>query len=154
MELAQNKYVTPSLVSTIITGVFTSIHHTYEIGAHAIILVLLFIVTPTLLMRWFRNTGNRVSLWIYGLLYAWLVVGLGLVDGFWNHTLKPIGFQIQALIAFHGGGTVTGEKVFEGNIIYEVTGLLTFVAGMFAAYYGIKFIQTNRNSIIKSGDSN
>jgi len=105
-------------------------------------------------MRWFRNTGNRVSLWIYGLLNVWLVVGLGLVDGFWNHTLKPIGFQIQALIAFHGGGTVTGEKAFEGNIIYEVTGLLTFVAGMFAAYYGIKFIQTNRNSIIKSGDGN
>lgn len=154
MKLARNKYVTPSLVSTIITGMFTSIHHTYEIGFQAIILVVLFIVTPTLLMRWFRKTGNRVSLWIYGLLNAWLVVGLGLVDGFWKHTLKPIGFQIQALIAFHGGGTVTGEKVFEGNIIYKVTGILTFVASMFAVYYGIKFIQATRNSMIKSGDSN
>ena len=154
MKPARNKYESLSLISIIITGMFTSIHHTYEIGAHAIFLVLLFMVLPALLMRWFRNTGNRVSLWIYGLLNAWLVVGLGLVDGFWNHTIKPIGFQIQALIAFHGGGTVAGEKTFEGNIIYEVTGVLTFVAGMFAAYYGIKFIQANRNSMIKSGDSN
>jgi len=154
MKPAHNKYESLSLISIIITGMFTSIHHTYEIGAHAIILVLLFMVLPALLMRWFRNTVNRVSLWIYGLLNVWLVVGLGLVDGFWNHTLKPIGFQIQALVALHGGGTVTGEKAFEGNIIYEVTGILTFVAGMFAAYYGIKFIQTNRNPIIKSGDGN
>ncbi|MFA6978933.1 MAG: hypothetical protein WC209_06365 [Ignavibacteriaceae bacterium] len=154
MELAQNKYVTPSLVSTIITGVFTSIHHTYEIGAHAIFLVLLFIVLPSILMRWFVNTGKGIALWIYWLLTAWLVIGLGLIDGFINHAIKPIGFQIQALVALHGGGGATVENAFEGNIIYEVTGLLTFVASMFAGYYGVKLIRSIRNPMIKTGDSN
>jgi len=146
MKQSSNKYVTLSLISTIITAVFTSLHHTFEIGPLAVILVLLFIVSPTLLIWRFKNTGKKVFLWVYGLLNLWLVIGLGLVDGLFNHTIKLLSFQFQALLALHGGSTKTVEKAFEGNFIYQGTGILTFVASMFAAHYGYKFIRTSRQS--------
>lgn len=146
MKQALNKYSSLSLISIIVTGVFTSLHHFYEIGFLAVVLVLFFIVSPTLLMKQFRNTGKRVFLWIYGILGIWLVIGLGIVDGLFNHTAKLLSLQVHALLASHGGGTKAVEKAFEGNIIYEGTGILTLIAGMFAAYYGHKFIRTNMQS--------
>lgn len=158
MKQAPNKYASVSLISTIVTATLTCIHHSYEIGFYAVILVLLFIASPTLLMRWLRNTGNKGDLWAYGLLNAWLVLGLGLVDGLWNHTIRPLGFQLHALLSFHGGGTKvvekTVEKAFEGNFIYEGTGILTFVASMFAAYYAYKFIRISKQSGIISAQNN
>lgn len=144
MKQASNKYASLSLMSTIVTASLTSIHHAYEIGFAAVILVLLFIVAPIVLMRGFRNTGTKGFLWAYGLLNTWLVVGLGLVDGLWNHTIRPLGVQLHTLLSLHGGGTKVVEKAFEGNFIYEGTGVLTFIASMFAAYYGYKFIRMSR----------
>lgn len=143
MKQAFNNYTSRSLISIITTAVFTSIHHFYEIGFPAVVLMLLFIVSPILLVQQFRNSGKRVFLWIYGLLSLWLVIGLGLVDGLFNHTAKLFSLQIHAFLALHGGGTKVVEKTFEGNFIYEGTGVLTFIASMFAAYYGYKFIRTN-----------
>lgn len=146
MKHARSKYASLSLMSTILTGAFTSIHHVYEIGSLAIVLVLLFVVTPALLMRWFRNTENRISLLAYGFLTAWLVVGLGVVDGLWNHILRPLSLQFHALVAFHGGGTTAVAATVERHLLHEVTGILTFVASSFAAYYGYKFIRMSRQS--------
>lgn len=144
MKHTLNKYGSSSLISIIATAVFTSIHHFYEIGFHAVILVLFFMVAPSLLMSRYNKTGKKVFLWIYGLLNTWLVIGLGLVDGFLNHTIKLLSSQVHALLALHGGGTSAVEKTFGGNFIYEGTGILTFVVSMFAVYYGYKFIQSIR----------
>lgn len=154
MKQSQNKYASLSLISTIVAGTFTSIHHVFEIGYLAVILVLLFIVTPTLLMQWFRKTGSKVTLWVYGILITWFVVGLGLIDGLFNHTVKIIGFYFNALLSFHGGGTAGSEKTLEGNFIFQFTGMLTFFAGIFVAYYGYKFIRTSRRSRITSEQNN
>ena len=154
MKQALNKYASPSLISVIVTAVFTSLHHFYEIGFLAVVLVLLFIISPTLLMQQFRNTRKRVFLWIYGILSIWLVIGLGLVDGLFNHTIKLLSSQVHALLALHGGGTKAVEKTFEGNLIYQSTGVLTFVASMFAVYYGYKFIRTSMRSNSTSEQNN
>lgn len=154
MKQALNKYASLSLISVIVTAVFTSLHHFYEIGFLAVVLVLLFIISPTLLMQQFRNTGKRVFLWIYEILNMWLVIGLGLVDGLFNHTIKLLSSQVHALLALHGGGTKAVEKTFEGNLIYQSTGVLTFVASMFAAYYGYKFIRTSMRSNSTSEQNN
>ncbi len=146
MKHALNKYASLSLISIIATAVLTSIHHFYEVGFLAVVLVLLFIVFPIFLMQQFRNTRKKVFLWLYGLLNTWLVIGLGLVDGLFNHTIKFLNLQVHALLALHGGSTKAVEKAFEGNLIYEGTGVLTFVTGIFAAYYGYKFIQSIRQS--------
>ncbi len=154
MKHALNKYASRSLISIIATAALTSIHHFYEIGFLAVVLVLLFIVAPILLMQQFRNTGKKVLLWIYGLLNTWLVIGLGLVDGLFNHTMKLLSFQVHALLTLHGGSTKAVEKTFEGNLIYEGTGVLTFVTGIFAAYYGYKFIRTSVRSYSTNEQSN
>jgi len=150
MKSVTEKVMTLSLVSTVLTGILTSIHHVYEIGFGAIILALVVVVLPMLSMWRFRQTGSRVALWVYRLLTAWLVIGFGLVDGLWNHTIKPLGFQLHALLSLHGGGTKAVEKAVDGNFIYEGAGILTFVASMFAAYYGYKFIRTSKQSEITS----
>lgn len=146
MKHAPQKYASQSLMSIIATAVFTSIHHFYEIRFLAVVLVLLFIGSPILLMQQFINSRKRLFLWIYGILSIWLVIGLGLVDGLFNHTMKLLSFQVHTLLALHGGGTKAVEKAFEGNLIYQGTGVLTFVASMFAAYYGYKFVRTSMQS--------
>ncbi|MBI3787083.1 MAG: hypothetical protein HY276_02400 [Ignavibacteriales bacterium] len=151
---AFNKYASLSLTSTIITATFAATHHVYEVGFHAIFLVIIFMVLHALLMRWFKRTEKKSSLWAYGLLNTWLVVGFGLVDGLWNHILRPLGFSLHALMSLHGGGSPAVEKAFEGSFIYEVAGALTFIASMFAAYYAYKFIQTARRSRTTSEQNN
>lgn len=143
---AFSKYASLSLVSTIVTATFAAIHHTYEIGVHAVFLAVIFMALPALLMRWFKKTEKKSPLWIYGLLNTWLVVGFGLVDGLWNHILSPLGLNLHALMSLHGGGSPTVDKAIEGNFIYDATGVLTFIASMFAAYYAYKFIQTVRQA--------
>lgn len=149
-----SKYASLSLMSTIMTTTLAAIHHTYEIGFHAVFLVVIFMVLPALLMRWFKKTEKQVSLWAYGLLNTWLVVGFGLVDGLWNHILSPLGFSLHALMSLHGGGSPAVEKPFVGNFIYDATGVLTFIASMFAAYYAYKFVRTVRQTETRSEQNN
>lgn len=154
MKQAFNKYASLSLVSTIITATFAGIHHVYEVGFHAVFLVVIFMVLPVLLMRWFKKTEKKVSLWAYGLLNTWLVIGFGLVDGLWNHILSPLGISLHALMSLHGGSSPTVEKAVEGNFIYDATGVLTFIVSMFAAYYAYKFIRTVRQTETTSEQNN
>jgi hypothetical protein len=154
MKSTADKFTTLSLVSTVSTGILTSVHHVYDIGFGGIILALVVVALPMLSMRQFRQRGSKVALWVYRLLTAWLVFGFGLVDGLWNHIIRPLGFQLQALLSFHGGGTKAVEKAVEWNFIYEGTGILTFVASMFAAYYGYKFIRTSRQPVNTGAQDN
>jgi len=147
MKSPAEKVMSLSLISTVSTGILTSIHHAYEMGFGAVVLALVVVVLPMLSLRRFRRTGSKVALWVYRLLTAWLVVGFGLIDGFWNHAIKPLGFQLHALLALHGG-TTTVKKTAEGDFIHEGTGVLTFLAAMFAMYYGFKFIRASRQSEI------
>lgn len=149
MKPATEKYATRSLVSTLLTGILTSGHHAYEIGYKALVLALVIVVLPALSMRRFRQTGSKAALWVYRLLTAWLVIGFGLADGLWNHLIKTLGFY-YVLLPAHGGDAKLVERTFSilppevGNFLFEGTGILTFVAGLFAAYYGYKFAQQRK----------
>ncbi len=154
MKEAANKYATFSLSSTISTGIFTSVHHHYEIGNATIYLVLLFIVLPTILIGWFLKNGSEIALWIYWLINAWLLLGVGLVDGLMSHAVKLIGIQIHELVALHGGSTSINENSLEGIMIYEITGTLTFITALFAGYYGVKLIRSIKNAAVKSEERN
>lgn len=150
MKESANKYATLSLLSSISTGILTSVHHYYEIGNSTIYLVLLFIALPTILIVWFLKNGSGIALWLYWLINAWLVLGVGLVDGLMSHAVKLIGIQIHELVALHGGNVSSNGNVLEGNMIYEVTGVFTFVAALFAGYYGVKLIRSIKNTPVKS----
>ena len=146
-----HRYAILSLVSTLATGFLTTVHHAYELGFLALVQVLVAIVLPYLSMRWFKQTGSTVALWLYGLLTAWLVFGFGMVDGLWNHTMKSLGSYMKTVVlSVHGpmssGGAPAVDPAVAGNLIYQGTGILTFIASVFAAYYGYKFIQESRQS--------
>lgn len=149
MKPLTEKYATHSLVSTLLTGILTSVHHAYEIGYLAFVLGLVVVVLPALSMQWFRQTGSKAALWIFRLLTAWLVIGFGLADGLWNHVIKTLGFY-YVLLPAHGGDAKVVERTFSilppavGNFIFEGTGILTFVAGLFAAYYAYKFAKQRK----------
>jgi hypothetical protein len=93
-----------------------------------------------------QNSNKKIYLWIYGFLNVWLVAGFGFIDGFWNHTLKIFDSGINSLImsahgSMHGIGGGATEDNLAGNHIYQGAGILTFIAALFAAYYGYNFIK-------------
>ena len=141
MKKPDSRYAALSLTSTLISAIFSSIHHIYEIGYRAFVLVLVFMVFPSLSMWLFQRTRIRGYVWVYGLLTIWLVAGLGLFDGLWNHILRPLGFQFNALMSLHGGGAKVAVDAVAGGFLYEWTGILTFISSMFAAYYGYQFVR-------------
>lgn len=145
-NLFKIKFAKSSLFSVILTALATSVHHYYEIGIHVIFLILVFILIPTLLMLRIQNSNKKIYLWIYGFLNVWLVAGFGFIDGFWNHTLKIFDSGINSLImsahgSMHGIGGGATEDNLAGNHIYQGAGILTFIAALFAAYYGYNFIK-------------
>jgi len=126
----------------------TTIHHIYELGFGMLIPGLILIVLPYTLSLWFKRTGNKLSLWLYGLLNAFVIVGFGLADGLLNHTLKTFGYNV--LLSMHGGDVQLVKRIFSlsppivGDFFLESTGILTFIASLFAAYFGYRFIQARR----------
>ena len=132
----ENKYATPSLVAITLTAVITSVHHIYKLGFGALILGLIIIPLPYVLLRWYKQTRNGAAFWAYGLLNAWIIVGFGLVDGLWDHTLKIFlgNFLLRSFAHYFSQSPI-------GSFPFEATGILASVAGMFAAYYGYKFLR-------------
>ena len=145
-----NKYATLSLVSITLTGIIATLHYVYKLGFSLLLPGAVILLLPYLLMLWFKRLGNKAALWAYGLLNAFVILGLGFVDGFLDHTVlfgKTLAYNI--LLPLHGGDPKTVEKVFSllppapVDVFLESTGVLTFIVSLFALYYGYKFIQGN-----------
>jgi len=145
-----NKYATLSLVSITLTGIIATLHYVYKLGFSLLIPGAVILLLPYLLMLWFKRSGNKSALWAYGLLNAFVILGLGFVDGFLDHTVlfgKTLAYNI--LLPLHGGDPETVEKVFSllppapVDAFLESSGVLTFIVSLFALYYGYKFIQGN-----------
>ncbi len=154
---ATNTYARSSLVSITLTAIITTLHHAHGVGAYLLIPGAVMILLPSLLMPWFKRTGNKVVLWAYGLMNAFIILGLGFGDGFLDHTVrfsKALAYNV--LLPLHGGDPKTVEKVFSllppapVDVFLESTGVLTFIVSLFALYFGYKFIQgTRKNDTLK-----
>jgi hypothetical protein len=145
-DLATRSYARLSLLAITATAVVTSVHHVYREGWALLAPALLIVALPYLLVRWYRRTSSRPALAIYGVFNAWLIVSFGLVDGFLDHVVNAV----MPLYAAATGQSVDRlERAFRvlpptplvGDLLYESTGVLTFVGGLFAAYYGYRFIR-------------
>ena len=151
---ATNTYANLSLVSITLTGIIATIHYVYKMGFSLLIPGVLIILLPSLLMLWFKHAGNKVALWAYGVLNAFVIIGLGFVDGFLDHTMlfsKSLAYNI--LLPLHGGNPKVVEQIFSllppapVDVFFESTGILTFIVSLFALYFGYKFIKgTWKNS--------
>ncbi|HET6363917.1 MAG TPA: hypothetical protein VFG02_02610 [Nitrospirota bacterium] len=128
-----------SLAAASSTIILASITHAYEFGHRAFIdgafdIALLFGMSIL-----YRRTNKKVFLVLYGLFNAGVVIGFGLLNGFWNHACKVFLYYLHsnALPPFLAKLFTTPHI---GSYYAEGAGVLTFVVSMFAAYYGYKFL--------------
>ena len=145
-----NTYANISLVSITLTGIIATLHYVYKLGFSLLVPGAVIILLPYLLMLWFKRSGDKAALWAYGLLNAFVILGLGFADGFLDHTVlfsKTLAYNI--LLPMHGGDPKIVEQVFSllppvpVDVLLESTGVLTFIVSLFALYFGYKFIQGN-----------
>jgi hypothetical protein len=151
-------YARLSLISISLTSIITSIHHIYRLGLGLLVPTIIVSLLPYVLMRWFTHTGQKGALWTYGLLTSLIFLWFGIIDGFLDHVMKALGFQNTTFLP--GGDAEVVKTVFSlwspeaGNFFYEWTGILTFIVGVFAVYYGYKFIHgqhTHTHTLVTTG---
>ena len=141
----QNKTATAmlSLASVSATVVLASITHAADYGHRVFIAGLIVIALFWGMNLLYIRTGRKVFFLFYGLLNAWVIVGFGLVNGFWNHGMKMFLYYLhnESLPPFLAKLFMTPQI---GSFCIEGVGVLTFVVSMFAAYYGFKFMKEGR----------
>ena len=132
-----------SLAGISATVILASITHAVDYGHRAFIGGLIVIVLLWGINLLCRRTGKKVFLVLYGLLNAWVIIGFGLVNGFWNHGMKMFLYYLhnESLPPFLAKLFMTPQI---GSFFIESAGILTFVMSMFAAYYGFKFMKEGR----------
>ena len=138
-----------SLVSVTLTVIFATITHAYDygLGHSALIAGCIVVVICSVLNILYQRTRNKAILLFYELLNAWIIIGFGIVNGFWNHAFKVF------LNFLHGGylppvmaRLFMNPKI--GSVFLECVGILTFVASMFAAYYGFKLVPGKQSTYL------
>lgn len=129
-----------SLLSIALTVILASITYAYKFGYRSFIAGFILIALLCAFNILYRRTRNKVFLVFYGLLNAWVIVGFGLFNGFWNHAFKVF------LNYLHNGFLPPFlAKLFMtpqiGSLFYEGVGVLTFIMSILAAYYGYKLVK-------------
>lgn len=129
--------VTRSLQFVTLTVALASITHAAEFGPAAFVVGAVSVGLMYVLLRNYRNSGSRFALVPYVVLTLWVIFGLGVVGGLWNHAVKMM------LIARNGAVPEGLEGLFmspdPGSIAMDHVGMFTFVASVPAAYFGFRF---------------
>lgn len=129
-----------SLVSVSATAALAAVTHAYDFGLVAFLVGAITIAVLSLLIVWAGRSGSRIALVLYALLALWIIVGFGLVGGFWNHTVKVV-------VATAAGGVLpsglTGLFMSPalGGLLFEGSGILTFVACLVGAYESGRYVR-------------
>jgi hypothetical protein len=132
-----------SLTGISATILLASITHASEFGYRAFIAGFIIIALLYGMNILYRRTRNKVFLVLYGLLNVWVIIGFGLVNGFWNHGMKVFLYYLHNgfLPPFLAKLFMTPQI---GSSFMEGVGIFTFVMSMFAAYSGYKFMKEGR----------
>jgi hypothetical protein len=134
-------YALRSLLGIEALALLTSIHHLAELGMSFLVPAVLIVSLPLILMWWFLKQRSSAARLSYATLVTLLILGFGLLDGLWNHTVKMTIFFLRGA----DRATMAGLPFPPvGSVFYEVTGVLAFVAAIFAAYFGYQFITKTR----------
>ncbi len=125
--------------------VITSLHHIFRLGYGLVIPAILLTVLPYALIRWYAGTKNRLLLYIYSLYSALMFLWFGFIDGFMDHVLKALGLNNATFLP--GGEAEVVKTALSlwsptaSNLFYEGTGVLSFIAGVFAMFHLVRMIQ-------------
>jgi hypothetical protein len=98
---------------------------------------VLLVSLPPILMWWFGKRRSRAARLSYATVVALIILGFGLPDGLWNHTVKLAVFYLRGADRANMAGW---PFLPVGSVFHEVIGVLTLVVAMFAAYFGYQFI--------------
>lgn len=136
-------FVNLSLLSTVLTVILASVSHAYFFGHQAFVAGMGLVLIISALIYIYKRNSNKLILFFYFLLNALVIIGFGIINGFWNHAIKV------ALTYLHGGylppvfiGLFHDPDM--GTFFQESIGVLTFITSMFAAYYAFKMVPKNK----------
>jgi hypothetical protein len=115
----------------------TSIHHLEELGISFLLPAVFLVGLPPILMWWVLKQPSRAARLGYGTFVALVIIGFGLGDGLWNHTVKMTVFFLRGADRANMAGLPFPPV---GSVFHEVTGVLAFVAAIFAASFGYQFL--------------
>lgn len=130
-----------SLLGIEALSLLTSIHHLDQLGISFLPTAVLLVSLPLILVWWVLQQPSRAARLSYATLVTLVIVGFGLQDGLWNHTVKMAVFFMRGADRAEMAGLPFPPV---GSVFHEVTGVLAFVAAIFAAYFGYQFITKTR----------
>src|SRR5262249_17449803 len=81
-------YAQRSLFGVEALALLTSIHHLDELGVTFLVPGVLILSLPLIFMWWFLKSYSNAARWSYVIFVIFIVLGFGLYDGLWNHTIK------------------------------------------------------------------
>ncbi len=127
-----------SLCGISATVMLSSITHAYEFASAVPYAVGATIVAFLYLLHRLYSRGHlRWAFVLYGLLNLFIIGGPGIWNGLWNHAVK------LAARAHHEGTLPPALEPLivspDLGIVYETVAVLTFVASMFAAWFGFRY---------------
>src|SRR6266699_3829300 len=96
----------------------------------------LFSVVLTAVLLWYLKSRSKAALGGYLLVNLWIVVGFGLMKGLWKGGLRLF------LGTFLASVSTSFPKPVIGSVVFEMSGLLTFIGGAFVAYYAYEFLRS------------
>ena len=131
-----------SLLSVIVTAAIITANHLYVLGPQAFALGTVLVLGPVALLWWFRNTQSAVAFAGYLAMNLWIVLGFGLMKGFWGITLPLyVGTALSSLSAAYPRPTL-------GPYGFEASGILMFVGALFVGYYAYQLIEAKRSAAL------
>ena len=143
-------YALRSLLGIEVLSLLTSIHHLDELGIIFLVPATLAVGLPLIFMGWFLRKYSNIARWAYTATVALMILGFGLIDGLWNHAIKMVVFFLHGA---NEGGMAELPFPLVGSVFHEVTGVLAFVATIFAVYFGYSFIAKTRGLQRKSNNA-
>jgi ABC-type branched-subunit amino acid transport system substrate-binding protein len=129
------------LASVIATAVAIAINHWFVLGRSAFALAAALILLALGVSAWLRTSQRPVAIAAFSLLNAWIVIGFGLMKGFWATTLKV--FVATALAQI----STAFPKPAVGPTTQELSGVLMFLGSLFVAHYAFEIIATTRDTV-------
>lgn len=129
------------MASIIATSVPIAVYHWFVLGRGAFALAASVVLLAIGASTWLRTRQRRVAIAAFSLLNAWIVIGFGLMKGFWATTLKLfVGTMLaQISLAF--------PKPAVGPTMQEMSGVLMFLGSLFVAHYAFETLAAMRDTV-------
>ncbi len=134
-----------SALSASLAAAFAAFTHSYVFGPSAFVAGAIIIALIIALGIGYQRNRRRLLLLPYALINIWIIVGFGIVGGFWDHAVKAV------VCILHGGAVPQSlESLFAspslGSPVFETAWILTFLASVAAAAFGYRLIRSKPTS--------